>query len=467
MEEAESAFACKICYQSYDDDLKKPYIISPCSHTICLECLKEILMLSNTCPFCKKEIKASICEMKPNYELIDIIYKIKNTNNVARCSKCKDLINAIYFTEKNSNVQFICKHCAKLSSNSSKDNEEITPTLSLEELISSSENELNSLQNELSFNINKENLKNLVSNLMTDYLKKTVCDLLDQKKDILASFLESQDFNNLIDKYRKSLENIIKSKDTSIKYLQANSAILKITLKDQMIHNILNIKSLENDEILTQKIKNFSQNINKEFNKNKLFLHGMLSTITSDIIYQANIALFNIVRECLRDDFSILDKLVSFNVDAYNNITNSNINNFQQNHIQGGYLYQQMQLKNKLKNLEIKEDDIPEIPHSNILSVTNNIVSEAYVAAVIGLKLDYHNNAKLKTVLERQYNCRASLIEKNDGYYGCQLYFKTQEGLDHFMNRKYHIFKMDDKSIKLSKKPHKQGNRFYIKYENE
>jgi hypothetical protein len=113
MEEAESAFSCKICYQSYDDDFKKPYIISPCSHTICLECLKEILSLSSNCPFCKIDIKVSVNEMKPNYELIDIIYKIKNTNNVARCTKCKNLINNIYFTDKNSNIQFICKHCAK------------------------------------------------------------------------------------------------------------------------------------------------------------------------------------------------------------------------------------------------------------------------------------------------------------------------------------------------------------------
>jgi hypothetical protein len=113
MEEAESAFSCKICYSSYDDDMKKPYIISPCSHTICLECLKEILSLSCNCPFCKIDIKASLTEMKPNYELIDIIYKIKNTSNVAKCGKCKNLINSIYFIEKNSNVQFICKLCAK------------------------------------------------------------------------------------------------------------------------------------------------------------------------------------------------------------------------------------------------------------------------------------------------------------------------------------------------------------------
>jgi hypothetical protein len=466
MEEAESAFSCKICYQSYDDELKKPYIISPCSHTICLECLKEILLLSCTCPFCKKEIKASICEMKPNYELIDIIYKIKNTNNVVRCSKCKDLINSVYFTEKNSNVLFICKHCANIANSTNKENLDETTVFSLEELIGNAENELNSFQSELSHNINIENLKNLVSNIMSDYLKKTICDLLDQKKDILASFLESPDFSNLIEKYRKSLENIIKSKDASIKYLQANAAILKITVKDQIIHNILNIKSLDNDEILTQKIKNFTQNIHKEFNKNRLFIHGMLSPITSDIIYQANIALFNIVRECLRDDFSLLDKLLSFNVDTYNNMVTSNISNFQQNHIQGGYLFQQTQLKNKLKNLEINDDDNSDVSLQQNMSMNNSIISETYVASVIGLMMDLHPQTnKLKLVLEKQFNCRASLIEKDDGYYGVQLFFRNSQNLENFMFKKHHIFKVDDQTVKLFKKPNKPGNRLYVKYE--
>jgi hypothetical protein len=461
--EAESAFSCKICYQSYDDDLKKPYIITPCSHTICLECLKEILMLTSNCPFCKKEIKASILEMKPNYELIDIIYKIKNTSNIARCAKCKELINAVYFTEKNSNVLFLCKYCAKPSS---KENSDDNPPLALEELISNAENELNYFQTELNSLTNKENLKNIAATLMTDYLKKTISDLLDQKKDILASFLESNDFNNFLDKYKKSLDNILKSKDSSIKYLRANSAILKNTLKDLMIHNILNIKNLENDEILSQKIKNFNQNLTKEFNKNKLYLHSTLSTITNDIVYQANIALFNSLRECLRDDFCLLDRLVSFNVDTYNSmLTNSNINNFQQNHIQGGFLFHQMQMKNQLKDEEGSElyNGLNKMTLSNPVISPNN--SESLVASIVGLRTDCHSNLnKLKILLEKQFNCTPSIIEKDDEYYGVQLHFKTSDHLENFMSKKCHVFKVDEKLIKLHKKQNKAGNRFYVKY---
>jgi hypothetical protein len=366
------------------------------------------------------------------------------------------LINAIFFTEKNANVQFICKLCSKSSLIS-----EDSPAMSLDDLISNSENELDSLQTELNHNINKENLKNLASNMMSDYLIKTICDLLEQKKDILASFLESQDFINIIEKYRKSLENILKSKDCSIKYLQSNSAILKITLKDMMIHNILNIKNLDNDDFLSQKIKNFNQNFQKEFNKNKLYLHGILSTITSDIIYQANIALFNSLRECLRDDLSLIDKLV--NVDTYNSmISNSNINNFQHNHLQSGYLFKQMQIKKMLKNVEINDEE------SNDISISypqNNLISESLVASVIGLKIEFHPNSnKLKTVLEKQFNCKASLIEIDTDYYGVQLYFRSSEVLDYFMNKKSHTFRLDDKVVRLNKKPNKPGNRFYVKY---
>jgi hypothetical protein len=329
--------------------------------------------------------------------------------------------------------------------------------MSLHELMDNTEREINGLQSELNSNINKENLKNLSANLMADFLKKTLCDLLDQKKDLLASFLESSDFISIMDKFKKTLESILRSKDSSLKYLQANSVLLKNTIKDQMIHNILNVKNLENDEILTQKIKNFNQSLQKEFNKNKLYLHGVLSTITNDIIYQANIALFNSLRECLRDDFYILDKLVEPSIMP----NTQNLQNFQQNHIQGSFLYQQMQIKNKIKSLDLFSEDDPEymIPNNNAL------ITESNVASVIGLSMEFHpNKNKLKILLEKQFNCRASIIDKDDGYYGVQLSFRTGDNLDHFMNKKSYTLKVDDRTVRLMKKQNKTGNRFYIKY---
>lgn len=121
MEGAETAFSCKICYSFYDDNEKKPYIIAPCSHTICIDCLKKLLDTNSNCPFCKKEIKASINEMKPNYELIDIINTIKNSNNDTRCANCSDILDNFFFKEKNNNIQFLCKKCGKKDKNNGDD----------------------------------------------------------------------------------------------------------------------------------------------------------------------------------------------------------------------------------------------------------------------------------------------------------------------------------------------------------
>ena len=146
---------------------------------------------------------------------------------------------------------------------------------------------------------------------------------------------------------------------------------------------------------------------------------------------------------------------------------NSNVNNFQQNNIQGGLLFQQMQLKNQLKNLEINDDDQQEINgNQHQLFMNNNTITESFTASIVGLKIEYHNKTKLKNTLEKQFNCRASIIEKEDGDYGVQLYFKNNDTLNNFMGKKFHILKFDDDSqCKLSKKPHKYGNRFYVKYE--
>ena len=113
MDEQESPFICKICYSNYDDDKKKPVIITPCSHTVCKSCLNEILLLNGACPFCKISIKGNINEIKPNYELLDIIYQIRNSSNhnIVKCSKCKEILNNIYIEEKNFNINYLCKNC--------------------------------------------------------------------------------------------------------------------------------------------------------------------------------------------------------------------------------------------------------------------------------------------------------------------------------------------------------------------
>lgn len=161
----------------------------------------------------------------------------------------------------------------------------------------------------------------------------------------MSSFLDSSDYFNYIHRYNKSLEKILSSRENSIKYLQNNSTSLKNTTKDQVIHNILNVKNQSNDVILNQKIKNFKENFHKEFSKNNFYIHNILSTIMNDVVYHSNIALMNSIKECLREDFGLLDKISE-------PINLPGIQNFQNNGIQTSYLLTQNFMRNKNKSFE-------------------------------------------------------------------------------------------------------------------
>lgn len=219
--------------------------------------------------------------------------------------------------------------------------------------------------------MNKENLKKISRDAVVDFLKKTLCDLIDQKKDQLSSFLDSSDYYNYIHRYNKSLEKILTSRENSIKYLQANSTSLKNSTKDQIIHNILNVKNQSNDVILNQKIKNFKDNFHKEFSKNNFYIHNILSTIMNDIVYHSNIALMNSIKECLREDFGLLDKISE-------PINLPGIQNFQNNGIQTSYLLTQNFMRNENKNFDNEDKKLTSVsnvgnqnPNANCVNLIN------------------------------------------------------------------------------------------------
>ncbi len=196
----------------------------------------------------------------------------------------------------------------------------------------------------------------------------------------MSSFLDSSDYFNYIHRYNKSLEKILSSRENSIGYLQTNSTSLKNTTKDQVIRNILNVKNQSNDVILNQKIKNIKENFHKEFSKNNFYIHNILSTIMNDIVYHSNIALMNSIKECLREDFGLLDKISE-------PINLPGIQNFQNNGIQTSYLLTQNFMKNKNKNFE--QDDLnKKIINSNLNSNSTNISN----SSVINLSSSLVNN---------------------------------------------------------------------------
>ncbi|XP_046640762.1 uncharacterized protein LOC124326142 isoform X2 [Daphnia pulicaria] len=53
---AEDFVTCGVCLWEYDEEIRRPKFL-PCSHTVCLECLKEIRRADSiTCPFCRKVV---------------------------------------------------------------------------------------------------------------------------------------------------------------------------------------------------------------------------------------------------------------------------------------------------------------------------------------------------------------------------------------------------------------------------
>ena len=60
---------CQICYNDYNHSINKPYSLSHCSHTFCIECLNKLT--SNKCPICKAEYQAK----NPNLSLMEFIPK--------------------------------------------------------------------------------------------------------------------------------------------------------------------------------------------------------------------------------------------------------------------------------------------------------------------------------------------------------------------------------------------------------
>jgi len=68
---------CKVCYEKYTKEERKPLTLMPCGHSLCELCLSELKkQVIVFCPSCRNPV----CSDKPNYDLIDMLdLKDKNT----------------------------------------------------------------------------------------------------------------------------------------------------------------------------------------------------------------------------------------------------------------------------------------------------------------------------------------------------------------------------------------------------
>ena len=79
---------CKICYEKYNENLKKPYSFQPCSHTFCIECINNLNKLE--CPRCKREIK----DKQPNFDLLEALEELISEVNLIKSCKVTSLVRA-------------------------------------------------------------------------------------------------------------------------------------------------------------------------------------------------------------------------------------------------------------------------------------------------------------------------------------------------------------------------------------
>lgn len=82
--------SCKKCMKNYNSSENKPFIISKCLHTVCLECLDKLT--AQKCPLCEQLIENKVIN-DPVLELIE-----RNSNNVISIhSNHYNLINPNFF----------------------------------------------------------------------------------------------------------------------------------------------------------------------------------------------------------------------------------------------------------------------------------------------------------------------------------------------------------------------------------
>ena len=70
--------SCKICFEDFYHEKRKPYCVHPCAHTFCLECLNKLD--TKSCPIYRQVIEGK----NPNWGILEFFPVAKNpcTTNV-------------------------------------------------------------------------------------------------------------------------------------------------------------------------------------------------------------------------------------------------------------------------------------------------------------------------------------------------------------------------------------------------
>nr|XP_053649024.1 E3 ubiquitin-protein ligase TRIM13-like [Cherax quadricarinatus] len=76
---ASSKPECKVCFNNYDEDLRRPRSL-PCGHTFCSQCIEDTIKnVKLICPSCRAEHSATTATRFPvNFGMEDVIKNLKD-----------------------------------------------------------------------------------------------------------------------------------------------------------------------------------------------------------------------------------------------------------------------------------------------------------------------------------------------------------------------------------------------------
>ena len=358
------------------------------------------------------EIKKKINEIKPNYEVIELIHAL-SLKSIEKCSECSNPIDEKYLFLDDQSVTFICKSCCNTAKY--KDN-----SINYNNFLKTKKEEYRDLDDFL-VNYNYSDFKKELINGYFEEIKKFFLNKLNDLKD---TTMEKQSIN-------KQLTNLFKS---NIKLFEGHSKDVAISIKNLE-------KSSKADDII---------NLLKSF-KNAENLKKLSISFTKDDLNESFIGASNIFFSKVSSflDEKINDKCITSDAISFKEVSNQNL--------ETNYEKIKTIPKKYYKNL-VQENYEGQVSYKKNQSFLNKIIS------IVGLEKKFHSIESIQLTIQKNFNCTPNIITKDDIYFGVQLTFHNSFFETEFINKGKHFMVIDNKEIEISHKPNKPLTIFYVNY---
>ncbi|OMJ84811.1 hypothetical protein SteCoe_13998 [Stentor coeruleus] len=103
---------CSVCFEMYNSSTKQPIVLE-CGHTLCKECIQDIMKKMKECPMDRESITKPLNQLKINYSLLEILSAIKSFNTNEETKTPKDNHKQVETIEEIHKLpQYLC--CSKM-----------------------------------------------------------------------------------------------------------------------------------------------------------------------------------------------------------------------------------------------------------------------------------------------------------------------------------------------------------------